>query len=87
MSHTTRYSCQERRDTSPEGTARRARFQASLKLLAELGLSQKALDYYKLLARANRALPHELVCAMAEKVAAPEALVIGKMGLDPTRPN
>ena len=87
MSHTPRYSGQERRDTSPEGTARRARFEASLKLLAKLGLSPKALEYYKRLARTNRALPHELVCAMAEKVAAPETVVIGNVGWDPTRPN
>ena len=87
VSHTTRYAGPERRDTSPEGVARRARFQASLKLLSELGLSPKALEYYKRLARTNRALPHELVRAMAEKLATPETVVIGKMGLDPTRPN
>lgn len=87
MSHNTRYSSPERRDMSPEGIARRARFQASLQLLAELGLSPNALEYYRRLARKNRVLPHELVCATAEKVATIETVVIGRMVLDPTRPN
>jgi hypothetical protein len=86
MSRDTRHSDSERRDRSPEGIARRARFEASLKLLADLGLSPDALEYYRVLARKKRTLPHELVRAMAEKVAAPETVVLGKMGLDSTRP-
>ena len=76
----------ERRDISPEGIARRARFEASLKLLFDLGLSRDAREYYRRLARQKRTLPHELVCAVAEKVAAPETIVLGRMGLDSTRP-
>jgi hypothetical protein len=84
VSHDTRHP--DRRDRSPEGVVRRARFEASLNLLADLGLSPDALEYYCQLARKKRTLPHHLVRAMAEKVAAPEAVVLGKMGLDPTRP-
>jgi hypothetical protein len=76
----------ERRDTSQEGKAKRARFEASVKLLVDLGLSPHALEYYRQLARKKRTLPHELVRAMAEKVAAPEAVILGRMGLDSTRP-
>ena len=86
MSHDTRHSGSERRDKSPEGIARRARFGASLKLLADLGLSPDALEYYRQLARKKRTLPHELVRVIAEKVAAPEGVILGRMGLDPTRP-
>jgi hypothetical protein len=86
VSHNTRPSGTERRDRSPEGIAKRARFEASLKLLADLGLSPDALEYYRHLARRKRTLPHELVRAIAEKVAAPEGVVLGRMGLDPTRP-
>jgi len=86
MSHNARLSGSERRDRSPEGIAKRARFEGSLKLLADLGLSPDALEYYRQLARRKRTLPHELVRAIAEKVAAPEGVVLGKMGLDPTRP-
>jgi hypothetical protein len=86
VSHNTRLSGSERRDRSPEGITRRARFEASLKLLADLGLSPDALEYYRQLARKKRTLPHELVCTMAEKVAAPETVILGRMGVDPTRP-
>ncbi len=86
MSHDTRHSGSERRDKSPEGIARRVRFGDSLKLLADLGLSSDALEYYRQLARKKRTLPHELVRAIAEKVVAPEGVILGKMGLDPTRP-
>jgi hypothetical protein len=86
MSHDTRYSGSERRDKSPEGIARRARFEASLKRLADLGLSPDALEYYRQLARKKRTLPHEIVRAMAEKVAAPESVVLGRMGLSPGHP-
>jgi len=86
VSHNTRLSGSERRNRSPEGIARRARFEASLKLLADLGLSPDALEYYRQLARKKRMLPHELVRAMVEKVAAPETIVLGRMGMDPTRP-
>jgi hypothetical protein len=86
MSRDTRHSGSERRDKSPEGVARRARFEASLKLLADLGLSPDVVEYYRQLARKKRTLPHQLVRAIAEKVAAPESVVLGRMGLDPTRP-
>jgi hypothetical protein len=76
----------ERRDSSPEVIARRARFEASLKLLADLGLSQDALEYYRRLARKKRTLPHVLVRQMAEKVAAPESVILGRMGLSPSHP-
>ena len=86
MSQNTRPSGSERRDRSPDGIAKRARFEASLKLLADLGLSPDALEYYRQLARRKRTLPHELVRAIAEKLAAPQSVVLGRMGLDPTRP-
>jgi hypothetical protein len=53
----------ERRDRSPESIARRARFEASVKLLADLGLSPDALEYYRRRAQQKRMLPHELVRA------------------------
>ena len=87
MSHNTRLSGSERRDRSPEGIARRARFEASLKLLADLGLSPDTREYYRQLARKKRTLPHELVRAMAEKVAEPETVILGRMGVDSTRPS
>jgi hypothetical protein len=86
VSHYARDSGSDRRDRSPEGIARRARFEASLELLVDLGLSPDAVEYYRRLARQKRTLPHQLVCAIAEKVAAPEGVVLGRMGLDPTRP-
>lgn len=86
MSRDTRSSGSERRDRSPEGIARRAQFEASLELLADLGLSPHALEYYRQLARKKRTLPHQLVRAMAEKVAAPESVVLGRMGLSPSQP-
>ena len=58
MSHDTRHSGPERRDQSQEGRAKRVRFEASLKLLADLGLSPETLEYYRLLARKKRTLPH-----------------------------
>jgi hypothetical protein len=86
VSHNTGHPGPERRDRSPEGISQRARFQASLKLLADLGLSPDALEYYRRLARKKRTLPHKLVCAIVEGVAAPESVVFGRMGLDPNRP-
>ena len=86
MPRDTRFSGPERRDKSPAGVARRARFDASLKLLAGLGLSTDALEYYRRLARKKRTLPHLLVRDMAEDVAAPERIIVGRMGLDPSRP-
>ena len=86
MSHFAKDSSSDRRDRSPEGIARRARFEASLELLVDLGLAPDAVEYYRRLARQKRTLPHNLVRAIAEKVAAPEGVVLGKMGLDPTRP-
>jgi hypothetical protein len=59
----------ERRDRRPEGIGRRAQFEESVKLLADL------------------TLPHQLVRAMVEKAAAPERVVLGRMGLDLSRPN
>jgi hypothetical protein len=81
-----RYSGPERRDRSPGGQARRAQFEASLGLLVSLGLSANAIEYYLRLARKKRTLPHELVRAIAEKVAEPDSVVLGRMGLDPSRP-
>jgi hypothetical protein len=81
-----RYSGPERRDKSQGGLTRRARFEASVKLLADLGLSASALDYYRRLARKRRVLPHELVCEIVEKIAEPDTVVLGRMGLDPSRP-
>jgi len=78
VSRNTSQSGSERRDRSPEGLARRARFEASLRLLADLGLSPDALEYYRLLARKKRTFPHVLIREMAEKVAAPESVVLGK---------
>jgi hypothetical protein len=82
----TKPTSSERRDRSSEGIARRARFEASLKLLADLGLSPDALEYYRQLARKKRTLPHVLVRQMAEKVAAPESVVLGRMGLSLSHP-
>jgi hypothetical protein len=82
----TGYSGSERRDRGPEGLARRARFEASLTLLDDLGLSPDALEYYRRLARKKRTLPHVLVRQIAEKVAAPESVVLGRMGLSPSHP-
>jgi hypothetical protein len=76
----------ERRDRSPAGIARRAKFEASLRLLADLGLSPDALEYYRHLARKKRTLPHVLVRQMAEKVAAPEGVVLGEDGSEPQPP-
>ena len=86
MSHDAGHSGLDRRDRCPEGIARRGRFETSLQLLAVLGLSPEALEYYRRLARKKRTLPHELVRAMAEKVAAPESVVLGRMGLSPSHP-
>lgn len=86
MSHGTSDSGPERRDKSPEGVARRVRFETSLKLLADLGLSPDALEYYRQVARKKRTLPHVLVRGMAEKVAAPESVVLGKLGLSLSNP-
>jgi hypothetical protein len=82
----TGYSGSERRDRGLEGLARRARFEASLTLLDDLGLSPDALEYYRRLARKKRTLPHVLVREIAEKVAAPESVVLGRMGLSPSHP-
>jgi hypothetical protein len=86
VSHGARYAGPERRDRSPVGITRRARFEASLKLLADLGLSPDTIEYYRRLARKKKTLPHELVRAIAENIASLEMIVLGKIGLDPTRP-
>ncbi|GEM_PF-1587074 len=62
---------QERRDTSPAGLARRARFEASLALLRSLGLSPRAVEHYRQRARETHRLPHELVRDVAEAAARP----------------
>jgi len=71
MPHDSGRSYPEKRDTSPTGIARRARFKASLNLLCSLGLSPHALEHYRQLARETRVLPHALVCYAAEKTAFP----------------
>ena len=83
MSH--RYEGPERRDRTPVGVARRARFETSLQLLAELGLSRDAIEYYRRLARKKKTLPHELVRAIAENIASLEMVVLGKIRPDPKR--
>ncbi len=65
----------ERRDKSPLGVTRRKRFDESLSLLRALGLSPAAVEHYRRLARKTQRLPHELVCAMAERAADDVALV------------
>jgi hypothetical protein len=65
----------ERRDMSPQGVARRARFESSLDLLRALGLSSAALEHYRRRARKTRKLPHVLVRDMAEEVAQTEIIL------------
>ncbi len=62
-------SVRERRDMSPEGIARRARFEESLNLLRSLGLSPSSIEYFRQLARVTRQLPHELVREIADESA------------------
>lgn len=57
----------ERQDMSLSGFERRKRFDYSLDLLRAVGLSPAAVDHYRRLARRTRTLPHELVCAAAER--------------------
>lgn len=76
----------ERRDTSPVGIARRARFESSLKLLTQLGLSRNAVEHYRRLARKEKMLPHELVCAIAEGAATSQTVMLGRKGVPPTKP-
>jgi hypothetical protein len=84
--HNARYEGPERRDRTPAGIARRTQFEASLQLLAALGLSPDTIEYYRRLARKKRTLPHQLVRAIAENIASLEMVVLGKVGRDPTRP-
>jgi len=51
-----------------------------------MGLSPEALEYYLGLARQRRTLPHQVVRDVAEKVAAPESVVLGRMMLERNRP-
>jgi hypothetical protein len=60
----------ERRDTTPTGGWNRKQFAASIGLLRSLGLSPRAIDHYRRLARATRRLPHELMVENAEAAAA-----------------
>lgn len=77
---------QDRRDMSPRGAARRARFDASLDLLRALGLADEMVEHYRRLARKTRKLPHELVRTVVEE-AAEHAGVIARVGLDSGRPS
>ena len=66
----------ERRDTTPTGKWNRKQFDASIGLLRSLGLSPRAIEHYRRLARATRRLPHELMVEIAEEAAAcPNAAV------------
>ena len=49
----------ESRDTSPEGVARRAKFDASLDLLQAVGLPPHVIEHYRVLARETHKLPHD----------------------------
>lgn len=85
MPHNARYSGPERRDLSPQGRGRRAQFAVSVKLLADLGLSPDAIEYYRRLARKKKTLPHDLVRALAEEEARWETTV-AKIKFDAGRP-
>ena len=67
MSDDRRRSQPEKRDTNPEGLTRRAQFNGSLDLLRSLGLSLRAMEHYRLLARKIHKLPHALVRDLAEE--------------------
>ena len=86
MPHSPRYEGPERRDKSPVGAARRSQFEASIQVLVALELSPGTIEYYRRLARKKRTLPHLLIRAVAENIASLEMVVLGKIGLDPTRP-
>ena len=60
---------QERRDTSVGGVWNRKQFEASVSTLRSLGLSPRALEHFRLLARATRRLPHELALEILEETA------------------
>src|SRR5579859_2862114 len=60
----------EKRDTTPTGDWNRKQFTASIGVLRSLGLSPRAIDHYRRLARATRRLPHELMVENAEAAAA-----------------
>lgn len=57
----------ERRDTSPAGQWNRAQFDASLKMLRELRLSARAIEYFARRARRTGRLPHELVAEFIDE--------------------
>lgn len=59
----------ERRDTSPAGGWNRAQFEASLNRLRSLGLSPRAVEHFRRLARETGRLPHELVLEIVEEAA------------------
>jgi len=63
-------SRRERRDTTPTGEWNRKQFAESISLLRSLGLSPRAIEHYRRLARATRRLPHALVIEVAEEAAA-----------------
>jgi len=75
----------ERRDMSPQGAARRARFEESLDVLRALGLSSFAIEHYRRLARKTRKLPHELVRTVAEE-AAQQPDILTLIGVHAGRP-
>lgn len=57
----------ERRDTSPAGLWNRAQFDASLKVLRDIGLSARALEYFARRGRRTGRLPHELVAEFLDE--------------------
>jgi len=63
------FGTRTQRDLSSDGLSKRARFEASLGLLCELGLSRDALAYCRRIARKTRQLPHAVVCELVERAA------------------
>jgi hypothetical protein len=56
----------ERRDTSPSGTWTRKQIDASLRQLRDLGLSNRAVDYFRTQARDKQRLPYVLMLETVE---------------------
>jgi hypothetical protein len=59
----------DRRDKSPAGVAGRSPLDESLRLIASLGLSPQAIDYYRRAAAEARRMPHEMLREVAERAA------------------
>lgn len=57
----------ERRDTSPAGLWNRAQFDASLKVLRDIRLSPRAIEYFARRGRRTGRLPHELVAEFIDE--------------------